>query len=511
MKISRDVLAVAVAVIVGALYYAVVLQSPIVFGDEGFYASVGRYMAQTGQYPIHPPYYGTDIYHPAFSRQPVFFFLNAGAWLIAGELGLKALIPLFSVLAALMLYVFFRSLGRPDQGIAAEFVLLMLPGMATYGVLDYVETANVLFTIFALYFGYHALSDGKTEHAVFSGIFAGLALTTELTALFVLPILALWFLVSRSFGKWKTLLIIFAVAALVMAPYLARNLILYNGFCYTFLPGDCAPVIDVAIPHDPSLGFANMVQQTATNVGAVSFGVLNYFSFAWGWAASILLLFGIMFALLKREKLDVFVLVWLAFFLLLTIQQMLYGGRTEDIPRYTLFGYPALAAVAGMFVAEAFGWFSKKHIIIGLIVVAVLVLAVGMFGQEKLSTMVSVKAFSPGFFDGCKWIRANTPADSLLFTIYGHHTAYQCDRRNENTVPDKPEIQLTNNDTSYEHLKLHGFDYVFVQAFTISQVSAAENINPAFISYMDSSPHFKKVYDNTAYYGSGGVLLYQVL
>ena len=513
MKLNVDLLAVAVLVLSGLFYYTITLPSPVVFGDEGYYASLGRYMANTGEYPISEPYYNTDIYHYKFYKLPMFFLFNTGAWLIASELGIKLMMPIFSVLSALMMYVFLRSVGKPIQGLAAGVVLLMLPGMVTYGVMNYVETSNLLFVITALFLGYQALTFGKRDCAVISGVFTGLGALTDTTAFFIPAILFTWFLLSRSFGKWKELLIIFLVAGVILTPFLARNFLSYGGFCYNFLPGDCSPSSDITIPHDGALDakFAGGVEQVGTNIGGTSFGVLNYFRFAYGWAAAILMLFGLSFVFLKFDKFNSLILVWFAFFIALTAQQLLMGGRTEDIPRYTLFGYPALAAISGTFIAEAFGWLEKKHVILGMVVLLLIGYSVWVFGNEKLTTMTSVKAFSAGFFDGCKWIRENTPQDTLIFSIYSHQTTYQCDRRNLNVLPDKAEIQLTNNNVSYQHLKLHGFDYIFVQQFAVSENANRESITTAFLNYLETSPEFKKVYDNTATYGSGGSRIYKVL
>jgi hypothetical protein len=70
---------------------------------------------------------------------------------------------------------------------------------------------------------------------------------------------------------------------------------------------------------------------------------------------------------------------------------------------------------------------------------------------------------------------------------------------------------MTNDNRSYENLKLNGADYVYIQAFTIGDQPYQETTTTAFIKYMDSSPNFKKVFDNTATYGQGGVILYKVL
>lgn len=514
MKINKDLLALAMIIVAGAFYYYVVLQSPIVFGDEGYYASVGRWISNNGIMPDYEPYYHTDIYHQKFTKFPLPFFFNAGAWFLLGEVGIKLMIPMFSILSAAVLYVFLRKEGQPELGIASAFVLLMLPGMITYGVLDYVETLNVLLVICGLMFGYYAVNGRGLAHTGMAGIFMGLALLTDLTSIFAVLTLLAYFLFSRQFGNWKNVLLVLVIAGIVFSPFLVRNVLLFNSFCYPLLPGDCSPKIDVIIPHAENLagGFLGGVAETGTAMGLLKMGTLNYMNFAFGWSATIILILGVTALCNRRDKFSLMIAIWFMGFLALNVQQALFGARAEDIPRYSLFGFPAVALVAGVFMSDAYKWSVHKNKILAGLLILLFAGSLFIYGYEKIVTMVSVKAFAPGFFVGCDWIKANTPQDALLFTIYSHHTAYQCDRANLGSgIPDKAEIQLTNNDTAYEHLKLHGFDYVFVQQFTVSQQSYLETVTTDFLNYLETSPHFKKVYDNTATYGNSGVRLYKVL
>ena len=514
MKLDKDLLALAMIIVAGALYYYVVLQSPIVFGDEGYYASIGRWMANTGMMPDYEPYYQTDVYHQPLTKFPLHFFFNAGAWLLLGELGIKLLVPIFSILSAAMIYAFLKKEGLPELGIASAFVLLMMPGMITYGVLDYVETMNVLMVICSLMFGYRAVNGRRLADTVMAGLFIGLALLTDLTSAFAVLVLLAYFLFSKQFGSWKNVLLLLVVAGVVFSPFLIRNFLLFGDFCYPLLPGECAPKIDVPISHaeDLSSGFIGGVAEIGTGMGLLKMGVLNYMNFALGWSVTVMLLFGVASLSNRRDKLSLMLAFWLLAFLALNVHQALFGARAEDIPRYSLFGFPAVALVAGLFMSDAYKWSVHKNRILAGFLILLFAVSFFAYGYEKLVTMTSVKAFAPGFFVGCDWIKANTPQDSLLFTIYAHHTAYQCDRANLGSgIPDKAEIQLTNNDTAYEHLKLHGFDYVFVQQFTVSQQSYYETITTDFLNYLETSPHFKKVYDHTATYGNTGVRLYKVL
>ena len=60
-----------------------------------------------------------------------------------------------------------------------------------------------------------------------------------------------------------------------------------------------------------------------------------------------------------------------------------------------------------------------------------------------------------------KWVRENTPEDSILLATYMYHTRYQCDR-SVAISNDAEEIYLTNNETSYQHIKQNGINYIVI-------------------------------------------------
>ena len=48
MKINLSIVAIVLIAAVALLYYSVSLTSPIVFGDEGFYASTSKWIGRSG-------------------------------------------------------------------------------------------------------------------------------------------------------------------------------------------------------------------------------------------------------------------------------------------------------------------------------------------------------------------------------------------------------------------------------------------------------------------------------
>ncbi len=526
--INTNIAVLLLVAIAAIFYYLVALSSPIVFGDENNYAVNGKWIEQNLMIPVYHPYFQTAVMHNLFSVKPLYYMFVAFSR-IFGEIGNKMLLPVFSILTSLMIYIFMKKNGLPKAGMVAAFTFLMIPGLATYGVLNYVETSLALFFTAAAIFGFHAFVHKSRKSAILAGIFSGFALLTDTTGIFIIPVFVLYFILLNAgrvfrhrkidktavIGSIKTLVIILAIAAVLLAPWLARNFVLYKGFCYNFLPGDCSPKYDVTLaPYTGEGSNLGASAQSGTGASVVKMGFPAYFNFAFGWAVAILLFFGLASLALRKDKLSLFVGVWFFIFLVVLLQQSFFGGRAEDTPRYTLFGFASLAIIAGIFANDGFDFLKKLHVkfgvIVGIILILLILSSLWIYGADKLNTMKGVKSFSAGFFDACNWVDRNTPKDSYVFSTYAQHVAYHCSRNSTVNLPDQGFIQLTNNDTAYEHLKLHGFDYVFVPSFTISIAPYGESISLKMLNYLDSSDKFQKVYDNSDRY-QDYVLVFRVL
>lgn len=510
MKMDSKLVAILLACVAFVSYSLVVFGSGVIFGDEGYYASNGRWIAQNGLWPSYEPMQKTDVYMVPFQKQPLFLFLNSAAWLLGGELGIKMMLPVISALAGLSIFLFARERFGAVAALAAMSAFFLSLGVITYAVLDYVEVFMVMLFILAMHF---ALKDKPDKiDIMMAGVFTGLAVLTDVTGLFLVPLLAFTILWKSRVSGMKPLVYMLVVALVVVSPFLLRNLYFFGGFC---MPGP--GILGACTLNVPPLDTGNVQLSAAstggTSVPVLSMGFASYFDFAVGFPVFLLLLFGVA-ALLYRKDLWHILVPWFGLFVILVLQQSLFGGRAEDIPRYTLFGYPAVALMAGLFLSEAHDFAKKYNRVLPVLLVALLLLFAVPEALQKLGTMKGVKTFPDSFLNACDWVRANTPEDARLFTPYQHAMSWECDRKGYagGEVPDVPLILTSNNDTAYQHLKAHGTDYVFVPDFVVSNVPYSGTISVAFLNYMDSSPHFKLVFDNRKVYGEGnGVRIYQVL
>lgn len=505
-----DIIAVFSILLVGLLYYLVVLSTPIIFGDEGFYASLARWTAENKIFPKYDPSHETDIWHMPNIKLPLFVLTGSFAWLLAGEAGLKFIIPLFSILSAFLIYIFFKKVEMKKAGLAAALVFLFIPSVVTFGVMSYTESMLGLMFLVSAYFAFETFRTGNKFFAVLAGIFVGFTVLSKIQGVLIGPIILAYFLFFAEKKNWKNLIIIFFITIVVVSPWFFRNLTFFGGFC-EFGLGNCESVSDKEISKLTEKTFAGAAAEAGTAQGFIKMGLQNYARFSLGWTIPVLFIFGVAVGLSRISKTNMFLFFWLLAFI---IPAFLFqtNSRAEDIQRALMPLYVPIAMFSGIFVADAYDYLKKYHILAAAVFLIIFVSATWLYGQEKLNTMTAVKGQLTGLVEGCKWVKNNTPKDSILFSVYAHQTAYQCNRKTVgNGIPGDAEIMLSNNDNAYNALKEHGFDYVYVQQFTVSLTPYSEAITVGFLEYLEGSSKFKKVFDNTNIYGSGGVRLYQVL
>src|SRR3972149_5033824 len=208
----------------------VTLSNPIVFGDEGYYANHARKLVENAVIPKYE-YVSTDIYLRPFVKPPLYIFLDGFAWLLLGELGLKLMLPIFSTLTALVIYIFMKKYYSERAGFFAAFIFLMTPALITYSVLNYVDSFLALLFSLGLFFGYRAIRDNHKKDYIMTGVISGLAILTKVSGL-ILPLLFLIYFATRKFHNYKKLLLIIAITAAVVFPGVLRGTLLFGEACY---------------------------------------------------------------------------------------------------------------------------------------------------------------------------------------------------------------------------------------------------------------------------------------
>src|SRR3989304_8658096 len=112
-------------------------------------------------------------------------------------------------------------------------------------------------------------------------------------------------------------------------------------------------------------------------------------------------------------------------------------------------------------------------------------------------TMKAVKQFSPGFYEGSRWIKDNTPPDAIVLSLWTHQTVYTTERNAFWMTDDLVGILTFNNQTTVDLLKKNGFDYVFVQKWSITEGAYYQGYPSSFITFLNGdSKNFNKTFEN---------------
>jgi len=508
MKINWNYVAIAVILIIGLLYFNVTVNSPIIFGDEGYWASSARLVSEKGIFPEYEEFHSTEVYHKKFTKAPLFIIFEVLPFMLLGEFGIKLLIPIFTIFSAFMLYFIFKDMGKKKAGIAAAASLMLIPGIVTYGVLNYAETSMLFMFLASIFFATKYVKDNKLIYQLLSGIFAAFAALTDVTGIFILGVILAYFIVSKV--KLKQIIIFLLIFGIFISPLFIKNFVLFNAVCYKPININCDPVEDIPLPENIMNFEGWRAPEQGTEQSLFKLGILPYTRFAFGWMVPILAIFGFVFSLHDRKKMDIMMLVLFLFFFILTFSYESVWMRAENTVRYTFPMLISIAYFVGLASQHIYDYTKKYNIIFAILVVLLLSYGVFFYGNEKITGMHSVKQFSPGFFDACDWVDVNTPSDSLIYNTYSHHTTYHCNRASI-AGPNRANIQLTNNDTSYENLKFHGFDYIMVPIFLIQTQPYSEYFSIDFVQYIESSENFERVFDNTPTYGNTGVIIYKIV
>jgi 4-amino-4-deoxy-L-arabinose transferase-like glycosyltransferase len=508
MKIKLNHIISIIILLATIQYFMVSVSSPIVFGDEGYYASTAKWLSENNIIPKYLPLQQNIVYKTKFTIKPL-FIMTETFFFYFGELAVKLMFPIFSVLSAYLIYLLLSSYKEKQAGLLAAISLLTIPSFITYGVMGYTDTALIMFTLLSIIFIKKSFETNKKIHILLAGIFMASALLTKISAMFLGVFIILYTIKDFDKQKLKKMILILLIFALVMSPWIIRNIILFSDTCYQFFalnPEACEAEFFAEIPKLEGLQFEGSMDKVGTNLDLISFGLLNYSLFAHGLLITILLLFGIGIMLKGNEKIkNLVTLLSISIFPII----LLSTWRTEDTARYMLPLVIPISIIVGLALQRTYEYFKKynKYIAIGIVIILVIVMV--SQAQEKINTMSQVKQFSPGFIEGCDWIKENTPEDAILFATYMHQTKYQCYRRVD-IARDKEEILLSNNDTSYEHLKLNGINYLIILEGLITTQKLSENYPVEFVNYVEGSNKFTLVYDNRPTRGTDGVRIYEI-
>lgn len=206
--------------------------------DEGAHIAYVRYVAEEGRLPRFEGYAGVGY---EAHQPPLYYTLAAQVWKLAKHLpvpparAVRMLSMLFGILLVLTVYRIARVLmpGSPAVALAAAGVTALLP--MHVAICSAVSNDSLTNLLFALVLAEFALlyTQAKPSRwiALRMGLWAGLAGLTKVTALLLIPVMVVgWLMVprTRQTRVWLGVLVSVGLALAMMFPWFVRNMQLYD-------------------------------------------------------------------------------------------------------------------------------------------------------------------------------------------------------------------------------------------------------------------------------------------
>src|SRR3989344_7069510 len=440
-KIQRSDRYTKYSAIVIVLFSIIVLALTSIYhvsGDGCWHSSVGKFMAENKNIPLHEPL-GRD---EPFWSPPLYHFLAAIVYFIfnlfnhnAANSAIKFISPIFGILSLIASFLLIKKLYSPKIAFYSTIFLAFVPIFMDYSVLSYVESMLTFFVILSIYF----LVNDKIW---LSGTAAGLASLTKYNGLFVLPVL--FFILYKKHGMKKRL---FSGSFFLVIPVLA-------------IAGPCI-VRNWLVLGNPIWPFLNVlfdgyhVQTYAGLTESIRWGSLfspdvlilfylgifgvpdgNYSAFSFlnipfpGFALAIWLIGTIIFILplirglfnfrrIKSNSKNVFI-AWIVSYIVLMIIYIINASPSTS--RIILPAFPALALFWAFGLIKLTEYKSVK-----LFLPKILALIVIGF----IFTLAFKAALAAGswdeYQDDFEWVKANTPKGSV-FIANGQCVPYNIER-----------------------------------------------------------------------------------
>ena len=475
----------------------------IVFGDEGFHARLAQYIAESQEYPKYFPFVGSELQRDGFYRAPLWEFLVASFYFIFGfnDIFIKILTPLLgSFLGGVIIFLLVKRIYGGKLGFLASIITVTIPSVITYAMLVYADSLFwFYFSAFVLTF-ILALEEDAKKYYFLTGLFGSLAFLTKAPGV-VIPVIIFFtflyqiFIEKKTFAIWKKYVLLVLPLAMTSL-FLIRNFVTYGTFCnLPFFPSIIKGNCDLD-NYKSKYEFTGRTEQTGSEQSVFNMGIANYLAFAYGniWFVPFAFFVGMAFLIKNLDRKNVIILISLGvFFLLMMVRDVNY--RSEDAARYIIGFAPFIVIVCSIYFDNLYEFLEKNYRYIGLVIVAIVLVLCYFSLSDKISTIKTIKQFSPSFFEACDWIKANTPKDSRIMTVWVWHTVYNCQR---DVIGNLADLEMSQDlNFSLQIIKMHGITHIFIQKFSLSNEYLAERYNVNFVSFLENnSTCFKKIYES---------------
>jgi 4-amino-4-deoxy-L-arabinose transferase-like glycosyltransferase len=378
--IKKNKWLIAIFVIALLIRIIFVFSSPVKIWDETVYANLGYdlshnpldYSVANNGWSDFIPSGGDDFYAwPKMGfRAPLLpYFLSLFYLFDLGFL-VNFFNALIGALSVCLVYLLGKKMFNEKVALVSSILFLLIPLHITYSgkiLTDVFFTFFILLTFFSFWRGYEESNKG---HKVLFGIFLALALLSRYTALWIMPIFLIYFLVrdkSLKFLKdkylWYSILAFFGT----LIPWFIYGIFEYSNPLGAFIHGFKAS------------GYWGGLQSWTF-----------FFQYWWQMFSIIGFIFvvALIYILYKKEffKKEIYLLlIWFVFFLGMAI----YMPHKED--RFILAIVPTIALISGYFIDKMKKY--KEFILVGVVIITLFSLSFQFYTTYNNSYTDTNKCF----------------------------------------------------------------------------------------------------------------------
>ena len=358
----------------------------------------------------------------------------------------------------------------------------------------YLEVPIALFSALLMYL---FLGMDSYKKAVVTGVVLALAFFTKQTGLFliagILVYEAIYYFYKRDKNQLKFTFVSILIAAVLISPFLVRNITLYN---YPFI--HFANTLFKFI--DTNLGWEGV---TTKLLSVPMFTVQSYANNI-GWLAVIAMVLTLVWFFLKAgskqvsKELLVSVIFTFIFMVLYYIFYLTDFGISE--PRNLFVIFPQFALIGGFFLWKLS---TKKSY---FKVLLLLVIALSAYTSITIAAGTAASQRYPDtYVSALEWVGKNTNQNDIILTTYGGSLKYFADRDNIwDGVKELPQIMsTTDSNYTYDIMKKYNVSYILIwrgvlnENFIIPESNLIGVFTVNFLNtVLSDTEHFNVTYQN---------------
>lgn len=495
-----------IIIVIGILLRFLVAFFVYVTGDPCWFISVSRYMAENLRIPLFEP-----LGRPVFWTPPLFQFIAAFFYKVSSIFGkdvanfsVNLVSPIFGSLTLMYLFFFTKKLYNSKIAFYAVIFLAFIPLHLYMSTIPYQDVAVTFFVLASVYY----LLDKK---AFLSGIFAGLALSTKYTAVFIFPLSL--FIIFLKFSKSKKnlirVLLLFLIAITIFGSwwYVRNHFILGSPFW---------PHLHSVLGHetnvDPTFLIQDKFEPRIDNLFKIDFIYRIYLS-----------LYGVPGAgnlsnltFLKLPFLKIFLALWFCGTLLFTLPLLIYLFKIKIRDKrtwillvwfFSFFSFAIINKITNdlvyirhsmpLFIPLAVMWglgldklISNRKRVFKLAVAILLVLCVLGFSAVELVKAIVVSNTWSYYEKDFEWVSKNIPEKDVILVPRGDCYAYNFNRYTHGFY-DRPYIR------SVDKIKIYNVSYIWVNQEIDFYGPDKRNFSAAYPNYfIDLIDNYTLVYHN---------------